>query len=55
MGGIPGPVTSVAAGSGFTCAGTADAGVWCFGTNFEGNLGDGTLYHSRLPVQVKLP
>lgn len=49
--GLPTPVgdiddaTQVAAGSGHTCALHADGSVSCWGSNFEGQLGDGIADH----------
>jgi serine/threonine-protein kinase len=48
---MPGPVTSVAASSGFACAATADA-VMCWGLNDRGQLGDGTTTTRTAPVTV---
>ncbi|MBI5514571.1 MAG: chromosome condensation regulator RCC1 [Deltaproteobacteria bacterium] len=35
-----------------TCAIRCDGGVWCWGSNERGQLGDGTLTTQRSPVQV---
>jgi alpha-tubulin suppressor-like RCC1 family protein len=42
----------VATGEFHSCARRADNTVWCWGSNFYGQLGDGTSVDSRLPVQV---
>ena len=51
-------VTAISAGVNFTCARRSDATAWCWGSDFQGNLGDGTTGHAgdhdRLrPVQVR--
>jgi alpha-tubulin suppressor-like RCC1 family protein len=54
-----GPVASVAAGGesvggdkGHTCAALVDGSVWCWGTGWGGQLGDGNEVASAIPVQV---
>jgi alpha-tubulin suppressor-like RCC1 family protein len=49
--GLPSSVSSLAAGSNHTCAGTT-ASAWCWGSNFYGQLGDGTNTNSSVPVGV---
>jgi alpha-tubulin suppressor-like RCC1 family protein len=47
---------SVSAGGGHTCAVRADAALWCWGSNFHGQLGIGsTGNHQLLPQQVTVP
>ena len=50
--GLDGGVAAVAAGRGHSCAVTAAGGVKCWGGNSFGELGDGTLTQSNLPVDV---
>ena len=45
-------VAEVAAGVGHTCARKTDGTLWCWGLNFQGQLGDGTTGDKSSPVQV---
>ena len=45
-------VVQIAAGQAHTCAMTADGGVYCWGYNFYGQLGDGTSFQRNAPVAV---
>lgn len=48
------PATQLAAGEGHACALDNAGGVWCWGHNHHGQLGDGTTTDSPKPVKVKL-
>ncbi|MBI4704859.1 MAG: hypothetical protein HY744_27460 [Deltaproteobacteria bacterium] len=45
---------AVAAGDGHTCAlkAKADSMLWCRGSNYHGQLGDGTTQDKSSPVQI---
>src|SRR3989344_3183518 len=43
---------SLSAGVGHTCVVAYNATVWCWGTTSQGQLGDGTINDSDVPVQV---
>jgi alpha-tubulin suppressor-like RCC1 family protein len=43
----------IAAGSEHACALLSSGEVWCWGRNHFGQLGDGTLMDSDIPVQVR--
>lgn len=43
---------AVAASRGQTCVLTTEGAVWCWGSNFDGQLGDGTTQGSGWPVMV---
>jgi alpha-tubulin suppressor-like RCC1 family protein len=50
--GLTGGVTALAAGWGYTCAITNLGEVRCWGTNMQGQLGDGTVTERLAPVGV---
>ena len=45
-------VAQLSAGGAHTCVVTVVGGVWCWGSNFDGALGDGTTTYRRAPVPV---
>jgi large repetitive protein len=50
--GVSGPITSVSAGQGYTCALTASGTTQCWGNNGNGQLGDGTRTNHYSPADV---
>ncbi|HWP08374.1 MAG TPA: hypothetical protein VNN72_21680 [Polyangiaceae bacterium] len=44
--------TAISAGTDGTCAVITDGSVWCWGANEQGQLGDGTMKDSYVPVRV---
>jgi alpha-tubulin suppressor-like RCC1 family protein len=46
---------TVSAGDEHTCAVKATGTLWCWGSNFSGELGDGTTTGSTTPVEVPVP
>jgi len=51
VGGLEGTITSISAGAEFTCAQNAAGEVFCWGNNASGQLNDGTLDNSSIPVR----
>lgn len=49
---VPTRFTKIAAASGFSCGLAADGGIYCWGANVLGSLGDGTIAPHARPVQV---
>src|SRR5262245_2796738 len=50
-----GPFVQVSAGDAHTCAVRKDGAIYCWGRNASGQLGDGTMFTERYPVQVVDP
>ena len=50
--GLPPDVASIGSGESFTCVRIADGSLWCWGVNNYGQLGNGTINDSLLPVRV---
>ena len=51
----PGTVAQVAAGGSHSCARTSAGGVYCWGANWVGQVGDGTTESQALPAPVTGP
>ena len=50
--GLPGKVVDFTAGNDFTCAKLENNDIWCWGNNQYGQLNDGTLTNSSVPVKA---
>ena len=50
--GLPGPAVALSAGAGGTCAVLASGDAYCWGSNANGQLGDGSRIHRPRPVRV---
>jgi alpha-tubulin suppressor-like RCC1 family protein len=51
--GLPGGITSIAAGNGFNLAANDSGQVWAWGLNNDGQLGNATYTNSTTPVKVE--
>jgi alpha-tubulin suppressor-like RCC1 family protein len=49
------PTTYIAANGGSTCLRSADGNFWCFGSNANGSLGDGTSTTRTVPTWNTIP
>ncbi|MBU5682639.1 MAG: hypothetical protein KQA34_02935, partial [Candidatus Aenigmarchaeota archaeon] len=45
---------AIAAGGAHTCALLSNGSIMCWGNNYYGQLGDGTIEHRSTPVPVQL-
>jgi alpha-tubulin suppressor-like RCC1 family protein len=52
--GLPGPAVSVTAGGLHACAVLASGGVYCWGDNSDGQLGNNKTKQSAVPVQAQI-
>jgi alpha-tubulin suppressor-like RCC1 family protein len=49
------PLVQVVSGGAHTCALGGNGGVWCWGRNTRGAIGDGTTTNRMVPTRVRLP
>ena len=52
VGGAPPIIDILALGGAHTCAKASDGGVWCWGLNTDGQVGDGTTVNRQTPVEL---
>jgi hypothetical protein len=52
---LPGPATAIGTGVYHACALINDGSVYCWGSNYHGQLGDGSRVDSAVPVRVVIP
>jgi alpha-tubulin suppressor-like RCC1 family protein len=52
---VPATFKKVVAAGGFSCGLTSNGGIYCWGNNALGDLGDGTIVPHARPVQVGTP
>ncbi len=51
----PDDVVAIGVGTSITCGLAKDGAVYCFGSLFQGGLGDGEISESDTPVRVAIP
>ncbi|MFN7003903.1 MAG: RCC1 domain-containing protein [Roseinatronobacter sp.] len=47
------PIEQISSGASHTCARDADGDVWCWGSNGNGQIGDGTFNGHAVPVKIQ--
>ncbi len=53
--GLPGPAARISAGGSHSAARLTDGSVWTWGSNLNGQIGDGTVINRSLPVRIAFP
>ena len=52
---VPLPLVQIAAGAGHTCGLAVQGGVYCWGWNVDGQIGDGVMGDRAVPSKVATP
>jgi alpha-tubulin suppressor-like RCC1 family protein len=47
--------TSIGLGGAYSCGMTAAAAIYCWGSNYYGQLGDGSYVDRQTPIKVAMP